>query len=445
MKRLIAFFTMMLLLISTVSAHGNSSTITYLKPELIEKNTSVSSDTQLINLVSDRSFLLNAAQTIVNSYNAYYYLTDIQVDGYPDNVEISKYNDSYIVDYYIKFTMQLRYKSAAELPHVQGMANFLGVEDSFSSTEELIAKFNDISVAERLENVISDITAATISETNQRVTHKNLLDSCNAANLVIDEAASFVEDIEKNYIGQASDTYIGIRLIVNLDGDITKTLYYNGGGSADGYTSDVSAVTPSSVEEMRKNGFRQIETMVISAKDRAMESVNDATVQEPYRQVTARDYANKWTSNATKICAIHGGKQDTSYYNKAYVSHCCNDCANYVSQAMFAGHIKSSDAWQPESRAWCGAISIRKYFLTATPNKWIESDATWCSAGGIIVLCDDAQGESPFHVMMCVHNDTVTRKQSSHTNDCKEVAYNVNSKFGSACVKYYMFEYKMTI
>ncbi|WP_217563408.1 amidase domain-containing protein, partial [Paenibacillus sp. GbtcB18] len=66
-----------------------------------------------------------------------------------------------------------------------------------------------------------------------------------------------------------------------------------------------------------------------------------------YDRIAARDYANKWTSYTTNASGY-----DTSKWNPKYAKHTENggvDCANYVSQAIYAGGIPTDSPWKPES------------------------------------------------------------------------------------------------
>ena len=177
-----------------------------------------------------------------------------------------------------------------------------------------------------------------------------------------------------------------------------------------------------------------------------------------YYRVVARDYANQYTSNAATICPCNGSactvcscqdcikgtqtvKRNSSVYNSgSYPNYCCNDCANYVSQAMAAGSVPTSNTWKSGTSAWVGCGAMKTYF-TSTNNWWTASNYTNCNAGGIIMLTK-AGSSSPYHVVMCVHNDTATRKFSGHTTDRKEQLYDLNYNWGTnTSASYYVFSY----
>ena len=52
---------------------------------------------------------------------------------------------------------------------------------------------------------------------------------------------------------------------------------------------------------------------------------------------------------------------DTSYYNHAYRYYYCNDCANFVSQAIHAGGLATDSTWHPYTYAWINVNGILQY------------------------------------------------------------------------------------
>lgn len=78
-----------------------------------------------------------------------------------------------------------------------------------------------------------------------------------------------------------------------------------------------------------------------------------------------------------------------------------------------------------------------KTYFTSTNSWWETSNFANCNAGGIIML--NNRNGKPYHVVMCVQNDTVTRAYSGHTNDRLRQTYSSSSSFGAASVSYYRF------
>ena len=80
--------------------------------------------------------LLATVQDNIDAYAEYYFLHSVTViDKF-----VSKYeNDSYDVDFIIDLETELKYDSAAQLPHVQGMTKSLGINSEATTTDRLIA------------------------------------------------------------------------------------------------------------------------------------------------------------------------------------------------------------------------------------------------------------------------------------------------------------------
>jgi len=76
-------------------------------------------------------------------------------------------------------------------------------------------------------------------------------------------------------------------------------------------------------------------------------SLATASVLGSYNRTAARNYINTYTSNTSNKCAGTSVLQNTAYYNPAYQTQDCADCANYVSQALNAGGIPRDSTWKP--------------------------------------------------------------------------------------------------
>lgn len=160
-----------------------------------------------------------------------------------------------------------------------------------------------------------------------------------------------------------------------------------------------------------------------------------------YYRVNARDYANQYTSNPSAVyCNTHKDyiRQDTKKYNRSYENYCCNDCANYVSQAMKAGRVPTDFSWTPGSGTWRNCTHLRAYFYQS-PGYWNLATYSNCNAGGVILL---SKSTGPYHAMMNVHNDGVSTKYSGHTNDRKQYVYTNESliQSGAKKVEYFIFD-----
>lgn len=148
----------------------------------------------------------------------------------------------------------------------------------------------------------------------------------------------------------------------------------------------------------------------------ALKAQNTNALTKPktaqYIKYNAYTYANTWTSNTTKYCRWYnpwGAMQDESYYNTAYTSNLCNDCANYVSQSVHAGGIPTDGTWYAGSPAWVNVSQLASYMTSQ--NYWSTTTQVNCKAGYPFRLA------SPEHFMLMVYNDGYTYRFSAHTND----------------------------
>lgn len=380
------------------------------------------------------STLYEAIEPVINAYEKYYDIIDTDLEGM---TVTDKENGSYDVDYYLNMKVKLKADSAAELPQIRGIADALNVEMEENSTEKLVSEIK----SDRIEKELNKETIKIID------TYR--LDGINTDNLsktamqyATKELADFVQTIEEDYIGKVSEINISLRSQFDKNGNLIKQLYE----AFDGYTDDISIVTPDTEANMIKQGREQVTSSVIGAlkKEQSAQKISASPMSNSftYYRVNARDYANTYTSNATSHnCGLssHNGtsvKQNASKYNKNYNWFCSNDCANYVSQAMNAGGVPRDSSWKPGNLYWQKCSYMKNYF-TNIKNWWDTSNYTNCNAGGIILLCK-AGSTSPYHAMMVVGNDTVTHTYSAHTTDRLKQPFS-STYFGSDRVEYYRF------
>lgn len=106
-----------------------------------------------------------------------------------------------------------------------------------------------------------------------------------------------------------------------------------------------------------------------------------------YDRIATRDYENKDTS----AC---GSTYTTKYWNPNYAWHTESggvDCANYVSQALYAGGRPTDFTWKPESIAWVNTGRYSSGGLTNHMTKkgyFNKVTRDTCAAGGLISHMD---------------------------------------------------------
>jgi len=403
--------------------------------------------------------LLDVAKPILEAYAQHYDISNVKISIVE---EASTKSGGNRVEYYVEFVGQLKYSSATELPQVRGLAAAFNVDSQTLTTEEfaetlkspktLLAVMQTVSTeaftlmesmsADDLE-ILSEFsgfmnTFATPSISSEKIVANAI------AEIATTNAVDFVENIEKLYIGSSSHFNVGILAEFDRNGILIDTQY----ADFDGYTDDISIVVPAPIEDMLELGTQQARayvtdaTKIVSNINALSSSLKDANPL--YYKVEARDYVNAYTSNASvgtcanPNCTNYGSsiRMDTRYYNSDYTWYHCNDCANFVSQGMYAGGIPTDDTWKPGAKAWIVCQNMLNYFTT-TKGWWTESDIARAAAGEIIMMYN--KYGVPYHVVMIVLNDTITRQFSGHTNDRLQHNYSTSTTFNASYVKFYRF------
>jgi len=255
-----------------------------------------------------------------------------------------------------------------------------------------------------------------------------------ASEAQIEAANNLIDDWKlelKDYIGKPEPTaYATYKIVANVENDSTievnsVKLYISEPSSTNKGDDFYSVPLPmlETSEKMEQNGADIMkETFKEAGDSLIINNINEA--KYTYNRLDARDYANSWTSNASYNgdCYMDSSKWNNDvypYYDNAY----CNDCADYVSQALHAGGIpidpgqweRLKDEDGDYTWAWTLVSSLKDYMVSH--GHWTASNFTQANAGNVIVMPNDS------HTMVIVLNDTVTRKYSAHTNDRKQYIY----------------------
>ncbi|MBD5483128.1 MAG: hypothetical protein HDR15_11515 [Lachnospiraceae bacterium] len=107
------------------------------------------------------------------------------------------------------------------------------------------------------------------------------------------------------------------------------------------------------------------------------------------------------------ICgsSLCGGKSVVyPYYNTEYERHHQNDCANYVSQCMYAGKFPITGTWYPESTPWVnvgglvGTMTQAHFWAECGSNEVVAGDVV-ASSGHVMFVC----GVDANNVYVCAH------------------------------------------
>jgi len=82
-----------------------------------------------------------------------------------------------------------------------------------------------------------------------------------------------------------------------------------------------------------------------------------------YSGSTAAAYIRTWVRVTKLTCAADPVYQDQSSWNPAYSTYYCNDCANYVSQALAYGGMATTETWRPYTPAWINVTYLGNYII----------------------------------------------------------------------------------
>lgn len=397
-------------------------------------------------VLPDDGQLLALIDGNLNAYRKHYHLDRVSLT----RKCISRTGSGFAMDFGVELKVRLNYETAGQLPHIQSMADCLGINARTSTAEELTAALSSDAVAAALMQLIQK--SAHMSTVGEGDSKKEAFVTAAAAKMAAAGISELAAGLEHLYMGQTYTLNLSFRAALNRVGIPHAVAAV----AWDGTEYDAALLVPASEAEMRANGIAQLQSIVDAAVLAVRrEQLTDESAQlqsKPvYHRVTARNYANTWTSNPA------GGGKDVRKWRTAenplaapplYPANKRGDCANYVSQAIYAGGIPKTTTevsdqyhWFASqhgcSLAWENCTALHFYF---THNGyWAASDYNCCNAGGVIFLKD--QAGKRYHVVMCVQNDTITRLFSAHTNDKWKEAYTETSLLGKKCksVEYWVF------
>ncbi|MDY7079541.1 MAG: amidase domain-containing protein [Chloroflexota bacterium] len=129
-----------------------------------------------------------------------------------------------------------------------------------------------------------------------------------------------------------------------------------------------------------------------------------------YSHSAGAAYINSWTSNTTSECWkwwLHI-LEDQSKWNPGYSHYACEDCANYVSQALSEGGMAQSSTWRPNTVAWINAPKLKE-FIEDDGRGQMKSNLSDLSTGDIAFISDFS------HVVMVAAKGPY--RYSAHTHD----------------------------
>ncbi|TVX98981.1 amidase domain-containing protein [Paenibacillus cremeus] len=232
------------------------------------------------------------------------------------------------------------------------------------------------------------------------------------------------------YIGAAQDQNDKFRITASVvDGklDLNNAKFEFLNGLVDWVPA--TAFIPASESAMIQMGYSDVEEGIKVIR-KGKEKQQAAAVQAQsvtYNRLAASAYANSYTSEV-----VSRPYYDHRYWNPNYARY-ENDCANYVSQAIYAGGIPQDFTWRPGYTAWVNTgLNISgglTDYMVHSKGYFYKTTKMGVSAGGFIIATTHS------HAMFVVANDGVTLLLSSHTKDRKQASF---ADFDSSFKYYYI-------
>ena len=147
-----------------------------------------------------------------------------------------------------------------------------------------------------------------------------------------------------------------------------------------------------------------------------------------YNRTNAGDYITQYTSNPSyyDYCGDHI-RQDTSKYNSAYEdvwgTTGCDDCTDYVSQALHYGGFPTDDTWYPNAYnpPWVRVNGLKEYLEGIHAGYMVESKFS-LQVGDLAYKYDSDYALPWRHVVMVSHVNPYL--YSAHTHDRRNYSWN---------------------
>lgn len=164
---------------------------------------------------------------------------------------------------------------------------------------------------------------------------------------------------------------------------------------------DVSQFDIPTANEMFEQGYAGAKAMLASVE--ATRAAPEISNWDDYDRIAARDYAYNWW-----------GPEDSDY-NPDYTNWNSGggDCANFVSQCIYAGGVPTSSDWKKDSSAWISTSKLASYMTTngyAT-----EESYTVTNAGNFAT--------KPGHSVLVTINNGVDICYTAHNKNKKDTAF----------------------
>ena len=324
------------------------------------------------NAIIDEQLFIKTAKDAIYDYivergEEYYTISDVSFnDG---NI---KYETDNKVYFETTATIQQKLKAAdaEELPYIKGYLNAAGIS-SFKDTSD-IQKSADISFA--------------LNET--------VLNTERILNIINDRV-----DAVNDYIGEETEISMTFYVSINPQETITKDKIQLNCIDSLGNVVSTDEFNIPTYDTMYQAGAEEL-TATIKEISSAVEPMKNVDNWSNYDRIKARDYAWDWWG------------PDDSYYNPAYHNYNGEggDCANFVSQCIYAGGVPIHGSWSPNSVDWINAAALKNNMLNYG---YATKEDAWETNAGNFAYTSAGNG----HIVLVTLNDTVTLAYTAHNNN----------------------------
>lgn len=349
------------------------------------------------------------------------------------------------IEDYLLSQVKLQYEPGYDILdyHVQSWDGEQGNEIYTEISLDVISREQNVEELKAYQGILAAVgisDACVISAYTEEVMSEQL--ACQPFTAAYaDGIAYFLEQVY-----QKMDAYLGVELshticFKTIIGDSREqgfTVYREVGND---YVEDLFPVVTE--EEQYANGYAMMQAQYQRIVNIYAENTNEeeallSLMSASDNRQAAIVYALRYTSetSASTVCSICGsascaGKSVLGYYNTGvYAYHHQNDCANYVSQCMYAGKFATTGTWYPESTAWVHVSGLVGTMTQA--HFWTECGSNEVVAGDVVA--------SNGHVMLICGADANNVYVCAHTNDRKNHAF-TRAYLQSSGYKFYHVNY----
>lgn len=344
------------------------------------------------NTTIDEQLFIDTAKDAIYDYivergEEYYTISDVSF-----NDGDIKYESDNKVSFETTATIRQKLKASdvEELPYIQGYLNAAG-----------ISSYADIQKSTDVSSVLNENATVLNAERVLKV----ISDRVDAVN---------------EYIGEETEISMDFYVSINPQTAITKdNIQLNCIDSLGNIVSTDEYLLPT-YETMYQSGAEEL-TATIEEISSTVEPMKNVDNWSNYNRIAARDYARKWWGPYT------------SNYNPAYNNYVGKggDCANFVSQCVYAGGVPIHGGWSPDSVAWINAASLKNNMLQYG---YATKEDAWETNAGNFAYTTAGQG----HIVLVTLNDTVTLAYTANTTNCKDQPFtqaNINGGYSFYIIK----------